>query len=105
MDNKIRVRIFGSYYNIQGEAPPEYILTLAEFVNDKMDEVSAGLPGASAAQVAILAALNIADEYYQIRDSKTNVSDAIEKRARALISMLDEGLIGDVLNAAETPRR
>lgn len=94
-NSKVRVSIFGSTYNIQGEADPEYINSLASYLNAKMNEVSDSMPSASAMQIAILAALNIADEYFQLRDIQSAATADIETRTNALISMLEEGIIGD----------
>ncbi|MCX7679511.1 MAG: cell division protein ZapA [Spirochaetes bacterium] len=99
MENRVKVKIFGSTYNIQGDAEPEYIVKLAEYVNEKMKEVSNNLPSGNQLQIAILAALNIADEYFQLRETKSHLISDLEKKTNALIHMLDEGLIGDVYSA------
>ncbi|HRX16359.1 MAG TPA: cell division protein ZapA [Spirochaetota bacterium] len=96
--SKVNVTIFGSTYNIQGDAPIEYISSLARYVDKKMDEVSSNMKSPNLLQVAVLAALNIADEYHQLKRLDNNQSDDITKRASALISMLEEGLIGDILD-------
>ena len=98
--SKVRVSIFGGTYNIQGDADPAYIDSLAAYLNAKMNEVCDSMPSASAMQVAILAALNIADEYFQLRDIQSAVTNDIETRTNALISMLEEGIIGDVFKKA-----
>jgi cell division protein ZapA len=100
--NKVKVNIFGNTYNIQGDATPEYILQLAEFVNDKMGEVNKNITNANLVQIAILTALNIADEYFQLKEMKVGISGMLEQKTRALISMLDEGLIGDIFQQIET---
>ncbi len=96
VDNRAKVTIFGNTYTIQGDAPAEYITQLAAYVNEKMEDVQRNISSGSPLQIAILAALNIADEYFQVRDMKSSMTADIENKARALISMLDEGLIGDV---------
>ncbi len=105
MESRVKVNIYGNEYNIVGEAEPEYILKLAEFINNKMKEIGKTIATGNTAQIAILAALNIADEYFQLQDMKKNASpDAsgeMEKKTRALISMLDEGLIGDIFAGTE----
>ena len=103
--NKIKVNIFGNTYSIQGDAPPEYILQLSEFVNDKMEEVNKNISNANHVQIAILAALNIADEYFQLREVKSGLTSVLEKKTRSLISMLDNGLIGDVLGQVDTTQK
>lgn len=99
MENrKVKVNIFGNTYNIQGEASPEYINKLAKYVDYKMNEVSQSLHSGNMVHAAILAALNIADEYFQLKELDSNVDERILKKTDALISMLEEGLIGDVFN-------
>jgi cell division protein ZapA len=98
---KVKVSILGNIYNIQGDADPAYILKLSEYVNEKMEEVGGGLPHGNTLQIAILAALNIADEYFQMKDMKVGLTGALEQKTRALISMLDEGLIGDIFSRYE----
>ncbi|OHD63540.1 MAG: hypothetical protein A2176_07070 [Spirochaetes bacterium RBG_13_51_14] len=100
--NRVKVTIFGQTYTINGDAPQEYILKLAEYLNDKMEEVKISSADAGPTQVAILAALNVADEYFQLKKLKTGADSEVERRTRALISMLDEGLIGDVFSKVST---
>jgi len=103
--NKVKVEIFGHKYTIKGDAPPEYIAELAEYVDNKMEEVSNNFTGSNQSQVAILVALNIADEYFQLKKTKTGMNRALEEKTNTLISMLDEGLIGDIFHRAGTAAR
>ncbi|HRZ26608.1 MAG TPA: cell division protein ZapA [Spirochaetota bacterium] len=96
--NKVKVAIFGQTYTIRGDAPPDYIEQLADYVNAKMEEVAAHKSSSNPTQIAILVALNIADEYFQIRQMKGASMETLEEKTRELISMLDEGLIGDVFS-------
>lgn len=98
-EQKVKVNIFGNMYNIQGEASPEYINKLAEYVDTKMNEVDSILKTNNTLHTAILAALNIADEYFQLRDIDDRFDDKIITKANALISMLEEGIIGDVFSS------
>lgn len=99
--NKIKVNIYGNTYSIHGDASPEYILQLSEYVNDKMEEIGKNLSNGNMVQIAILAALNIADEYFQLREMKEEWNRDLEKKTMSLISMIDEGLIGDVYSRVE----
>ena len=98
-EQKVKVDIFGNTYNIQGEAAPEYIYKLAEYVDTKMNEVDSILKTGNVLHTAILAALNIADEYFQLRDIDDRFGDSIVTKTNALISMLEEGIIGDVFSS------
>ncbi len=96
--NKVKVTIFGQTYTIDGDAPKDYILELAGYLNDKMEEVRKNSSITNPVQVAILAALNVTDEYFQLKNLKAGADSEVEKRALALITMLDHGLIGDELS-------
>ncbi len=100
-DNKVKLDIFGHTYNIKGDASPEYILKLGEYINDKMNEIGSNISNSNPTQVAILAALNIADEYFQLKELKGGSDDRIEEKTQMLISMLDEGIIGDIFSRVD----
>ena len=102
---KVKVEIFGHSYVINGDVSPEYIRELAEYVDNKMDEIRGANPQYNPLQTAILAAMNIADEYYQMKLSKSGLDGAIEEKAKNLISLLDEGIIGELMTAAGSMRR
>ncbi len=103
-EKRVRVTIFGNQYHIQGDADPEYILHLADYVNERMEEVCHNISSGNTAQIAILAALNIADEYFQLKEKKAYASSELERKAENLISLLDDGIIGDVFSRLEMNR-
>ena len=98
--NKVRVTILGQTYNIKGDAAPDYIMQLADYVNEKVEEVGQNIGNVNSLQVAILVSLNIADELFQIKKISSGMEGTIEEKTRELISLLDEGLIGDIFSGA-----
>ncbi len=98
MENKVKVTIFGQEYTIRGDASPEHIQQLAEYIDGKMRDISSQASSSSPMQVAILMALNVVDEYFQLKNLKQGMDGAIEKKTMELISMLDEGIIGDIFS-------
>src|ERR1051326_9050746 len=87
----VRVEIFDQAYNLRG-SDPEYILKLAEYVDTKMRAVSQQTHTVDTARLAVLAAINIADEYHLLRRKlEGGVSDS-SRRARQLLNALDEVL-------------
>jgi cell division protein ZapA len=90
-NSSVRVEIFDQPYNLRG-SDPEYILKLAEYVDAKMRAVSEQTHTVDTARLAVLAALNIADEYHLIK-RKTDVEPAeYHQRAQHLVDALDEVL-------------
>ena len=65
-NNSVRVEIFDQAYNLRG-SDPEYILKLAEYVDGKMRAVAEQTHTVDTARLAVLAALNIADEYHLVK--------------------------------------
>ena len=74
------VEIFGSTYNVRGEGDPDYLSELARFVDSRMREVAAQVATVDPMKIAILAALNIADEFSRYRKRRDDAAGAwIEK--------------------------
>ncbi len=90
-DKIIQVKIFGAEYSLKGDENREYLEELSDYVDKKMREVADRSALVSTAKVAVLSALRIADELYQLRKEKreTKADSAAEKRIRKLIEMID----------------
>lgn len=86
------IEILGREYKIRGAADATYIQEVARYVDAKIREVSQGNNMPTADRVAILAAMNIADELFQLRRASTEEFSSIERRTQSLIRLLDEGL-------------
>ncbi len=90
-NNAVRVEIFDQAYNLRG-SDPEYILKLAEYVDTKMRAVAEQTRTVDTARLAVLAALNIADEYHLVKRNQDIGSVDFMRRAQRLSSVLDEVL-------------
>jgi cell division protein ZapA (FtsZ GTPase activity inhibitor) len=96
---QMEVTIFGQTLKLRGDADPEMTVKLAEFVDQKMRDavpstmsLSSVLYNERIARVAILAALNIAEELFQLRAEKENEKTLIEEKASAMLSLLEKEL-------------
>jgi cell division protein ZapA len=90
-DNSVRVEIFDQGYNLRG-SDAEYIIKLAEYVDAKMRAVAEQTQTVDTARLAVLAALNIADEYHLLKRNQDGGSVEYLKRAHHLADALDEVL-------------
>lgn len=95
----MEVTIFGQRLRVRGDADPELTLRLAEYVDQKMREAVPSTMNAAnvlynerLARVAILAALNIAEELFQLRAAKDEEKNLIEEKASALLTLLEKEL-------------
>jgi cell division protein ZapA len=93
--NSIRVEIYDESYHLRG-SDPAYIQRLAELVDAKMRAVAQHTSTVDLPRVAVLAALNLADDYYQLKRKYEGIESDYTSRAnhlgRALDSALDEAL-------------
>lgn len=86
----VQVQIYGEEYTVRSEGDVQYIRDVAGYVDQKMREIAASLSNRSAARVAILAALNIAEELMAEKQKRESGSDSLEERARSIITLLSE---------------
>lgn len=89
----ISVKIFGREYKIKGHADKSYIEEMARYVDEKMKELAGSTSMPSQDRLAILAALNIADELFQERSKATETFSSVERKASDLITLLDQSLL------------
>ena len=90
-NSSVRVEIFDQGYNLRG-TDPEYILKLAEYVDSKMRAVAEQTHTVDSSRLAVLAALNIADEYHLLKRMGDSRSPDSSMRTRQLLNALDEVL-------------
>jgi cell division protein ZapA len=90
----VTVEVAGQKFTLRTEADDEYIQGLAAFVNQKIAEVrapsSSGGRTLSTHALAILAALNIADELFQARSSQDELKQRVREKAKRIGALLDK---------------
>lgn len=89
----VSVEIAGQRYPIRSGLDPEYVNRLAVYVDDKMRAAADSAPTGDAVRLAVLAALNIADELFRCRDSSRTKDGEIAERASELERLLDQVLM------------
>lgn len=91
-NGSVRVEIFDQAYNLRG-SDAEYIIKLADYVDSKMRAVAEQTNTIDTVRLAVLAALNIADEFHLLRRKlEGSTSAGSRQRARKLADALDEVL-------------
>jgi len=88
LTQQVKVGILGREYILHTTADKAYVEKVAQYVSLKCQETQKGLRGTSQANVLALTALNIASEYFQIKESYEVLLDRIEQKQRALAALL-----------------
>ena len=89
MTQPIKIRIRNQEYLLQGDDGEEQVLRVAQYVNEKLKEVEENTEGLSEKKAAILAALNIAGEYFQLIKERDKLLSHVHERTQALIRTID----------------
>ena len=89
----VRVTIFGEEYAIRTDAPQEYTLECARYVDDAVQQAHVRGQVAEPHRAAVLAALQITDELFRTRRELTEYSGGVLERVTAL-----KERVGSVVN-------
>ncbi|PYR27242.1 MAG: cell division protein ZapA [Acidobacteria bacterium] len=92
----VPVDILGQRYPIRSGLDPEYVARLATYVDEKMRAAAETTPTGDSLRLAVLAALNIADELFRCRDTTLERDGRLAERARELERLLDRVLMAGV---------
>ncbi|MFH1843334.1 MAG: cell division protein ZapA [bacterium] len=86
----VTVSIYGHEYTLKGEADSEYVQKVAGFVDRKMKEIADNSSIASTTKVAILAAINIADELFRERQKRHEALALLDERTGQIANLLEK---------------
>ena len=90
MKKQYHIRVLGEDISVLSDSGDEYVETVVKYVNDKVKEIQNTTKTINTVHVAILAALNIADEYYKVKEIKENICQQMESRSEKLIHLINE---------------
>jgi cell division protein ZapA len=91
----VSVEIFGQRYPIRAALDPEYIRRLAAYVDGKIRAAGDSAPSSDPVRLAVLAALNIADELFRHLETSRTSAGTVAERAEELERLLDRVLLAD----------
>jgi cell division protein ZapA len=92
----VTVTIFGKEYTLKGGSEAEYVQEVAAFVDERMNEVAKSAAVVSTDRVAILAAVNIADELFREQRKRMETAATLEDRSLQLTRLLIQEVGEDI---------
>ena len=86
---RVELSLLGQALTVRTEAPPEYVRQLAAYLEDRVGELtsSGGIKDPLAALT--LAALDITDELFRMREDRAKQDGDVNTRLSALVQILD----------------
>jgi cell division protein ZapA len=80
--NKLTANIYGHKYTIMGDATPDYLEKVANYVNTKMNEIGKKRPILDTTRISVLTAINIADEYFRLKEDYDALLRKLEEQTK-----------------------
>jgi len=88
----VAVEIRGQRYPIRSTLDARYVAELASYVDEKMRAAAEATPTTDTLRLAVLAALNIADEYFRCQENQQVGKGALAERAEQIEQLVDQAL-------------
>jgi cell division protein ZapA len=85
----VEIKVFGQTYTVRSDAEEDHIQAVARYVNEKMEEVLKKTKSVSTLNVAILTALNIADDLLRERAKRLRFLNEVETKSRDLVEKIN----------------
>jgi len=90
MKKALDVQILGQRFTISSDAEEDYMLKVAGYVDGKMQELMRSPKAVTKSNVAMLAALNIADEYHRLKDAHDAILTRLDQLSKKLSTRMSE---------------
>jgi len=84
----IDVKILGQRYKVRSDEGEEYISDLAKYVNDQIGEVQKTTKTVATHNLAILAAMNIADNLFKAEERESQIKKEVRERVRRILKLI-----------------
>jgi len=92
MSGVVTVEIGGQRYPIRSGLDPAYVAELAAYVDQKVRAATDAAPTNDLLSIAILVAMNIADECFRARQQQSSSDGQFNERALRLEQLVDQVL-------------
>lgn len=89
----VSVQIHGQRYPIRSTLDQEYVARLAAYVDERIRIAADASPSGDSLRLAVLAALNIADELFRCRENTRQRSGEVAERWEELERLVDRILV------------
>jgi cell division protein ZapA len=88
----MKIEIYDQMYSVQADQNEEYLKELAAYVDSKMRTVAESTHTVDTVKVAVLAALNIADEMFTLRQRQEKTEGPLRKCVEKCVSLVEKAL-------------
>ena len=87
---RVDVDILGQRYAIRSEAAPDYVRQLVTYLEARVSEIRGDTAGKDPTKLLVLAALDITDELFRLREDRSKSDGDATARVGAILRLLDQ---------------
>lgn len=89
MKRSFHIEILGQKLTVLSDSDEKAVAGVVQYLNDKVDEIGKGGNNLNTLTIAVLAALNIADELFKAKGENNLISQQLENKTQELIDLID----------------
>jgi cell division protein ZapA len=89
---RMKVEIFDQTYNVQADGEENHLRRVASFVDEKMRAVAESTRQVDSTRVAVLTALNVADELFTLRKRLEEIEGPLRQRVQRCVRVVERTL-------------
>ena len=90
----VEIKVFGQTFSVKTDSDEDHLQAVAQYVNEKMEEVLKKTKSVSSLNVAILTALNIADDLLKEKEQRKALLREVEDKSKDLVEKIDIRMAG-----------
>lgn len=88
----MKIEIYDQMYSVQPDGNEAYLNELAAYVDSRMRTVAESARTVDSLKVAVLAALNIADELFTLKQQQEKIEGPLRKRVEKCVALVEKAL-------------
>ena len=90
LKKRFNIQVLGQEFSVLSDSGDEHVAEIVQYVNDKAREIGGDSGNATTLNIAVLVALNIADEFFRFKRDEEDKHSQLEGRTEKLISLIEE---------------
>jgi cell division protein ZapA len=90
LKKRFEIKILGQELSVTSDSGDEHVANVIRYVSEKVDEAGKAALNRNSLNIAILAALNIADEYLRVNGTIDHIYSQLESRSEQLINLIND---------------
>jgi len=89
LKKQYHINILGQDLSVLSDSGDDHVAGVVQYLEDKVQQIRSAASSINTLNVAILVALNIADEYLKLAGTNTTMCDDLVSRTQNLICLID----------------